>query len=288
MRSDETTLPYYGLGNAASEPNVTNVTRDDYWRVHPALSINARWALDWPVFLDAGVQYTYNEVSFDPSSTLAQDMHSADPYIRETVAIVPNHSVLRLQGAVVDDTRDNPVSPYDGQYHQIELRVSPRLGNDLPYAYQQIHAQARFYYTPIPRYLTLTARGVLDLQLGDVPFYEARALRGDVRDRRRQRRAWRARVQLLRQGEDVRELRGTLGDVSLQPAPQAVHPRLRRLLRRRATRGPTSRRGGPPSTAPASGCTGASAVDFACRRVTPSSCAPTSRGRPTRDRSEPT
>ena len=168
----ETALPYFGLGNAAHEPTVIDPTRDYYTRLHPALSMNARWAFNQPVFLDVGAQYTYNTLSFDPSSTLAQDMHSSDPYIRDTVATEPHHSVLRFQGAVVYDTRDNVVSPYNGQYHRIQVRVSPRLGEDLPYSYQQIDAQARFYYTPIPRYLTLTARGVFDLQLGDLPFYE--------------------------------------------------------------------------------------------------------------------
>jgi hypothetical protein len=168
----DSTLQFFGLGDAAPEPRQSDPALDNYARLHPALSVDTTWVLRRPWFAVLGAQYTYNQVSFAPSSTLASQMQSADPYVRSVLAIVPDHSVLRFESALVYDTRDNEVSPYDGQYHMIKLRESPAIGSEFPYAYQQVDAEARFYYTPIRPYLTLTARGVFDVQLGDPPFYE--------------------------------------------------------------------------------------------------------------------
>ena len=60
-----------------------------------------------------------------------------------------------------------------GQWHQVKIRVSPRLGNDVPYQYEQYNAIARFYTTLVPNRPQLAVRhGVVDLQTGNVPFYE--------------------------------------------------------------------------------------------------------------------
>jgi outer membrane protein assembly factor BamA len=167
-------LRYFGLGNEIHDFNPTNATRDYFTRYHPAMSVNATWKIYAPWYVMGGLQYTFNKVEYAPTSTLAQDMKLAEPFVRQALTsnASGNQSVLRAQAAIIYDTRDNQISPYNGQYHQIEIRDSPRIGDAFPYSYQQLDAQARFYYTPIPRFLTFTARGVFDTQFGSPPFYE--------------------------------------------------------------------------------------------------------------------
>ena len=162
----DTTLPYYGVGNAAPEPARKVPRRDLYERIHPAMAVTTRWALSpsWSVLLAS--QYVYNRTDFDPGSTAAMDLAMIDPQ-----ALRP-HSLLKLQTGIIYDTRDSEVSPGEGQYHQVTFRVSPGMGTPFPYEYGQLDAMARFYTTLIPDRMVLAVRGVFDLQFGDVPFYE--------------------------------------------------------------------------------------------------------------------
>ena len=162
----DTTLPYYGIGNAAPEPSRKIARRDFYERIHPAMAVTTRWTLSpsWSVLLAS--QYVYNRTEFDPASTAAMDLAMVDPQ-----ALRP-HSLLKLQTGVVYDTRDSEVSPTEGQYHQVTFRVSPGMGAPFPYEYGQLDAMARFYTTVIPDRMVLAIRGVFDMQFGDVPFYE--------------------------------------------------------------------------------------------------------------------
>lgn len=162
----DTTLPYYGIGNAAPDRSTPIPRIDFYQRIHPEMAVTTRWALssDWSVLLAS--QYVYNRTRFDPDSTAAMDLATIDPG-----ALRP-HSLLKLQTGVVYDTRDSEVAPSDGQYHQVTFRVSPGVGTALPYEYGQLDAMARFYRTVIPDRTVLAVRGVFDLQSGDVPFYE--------------------------------------------------------------------------------------------------------------------
>jgi outer membrane protein assembly factor BamA len=162
----ETVLHYFGLGNNAPNPATLDTARDNYSRIHPQLAVTALWTFREPWALLVGAVLTYNQLAADPTSTIVRDTATADPNLFRA------HSVLRLESALSYDTRDHPISPRQGQYHQIEARYSPRIGSALPYRYEQFNATSRFYQTLIPRYLILAVRGVFDLQLGDVPTYE--------------------------------------------------------------------------------------------------------------------
>jgi len=162
----DTTLPYYGIGNAAPAPNQAVPERDFYERLHPAMSVLGRWTLlpGWSVLL--GGQYVYNQLDVHPGSTLAMDLAMIDS------AAARPHSVIKLETGIAYDTRDNEISPSQGQFHQVTVRVSPGIGDALPYQYTQATAMARFYTTLIPNRMVLAMRGVFDLLSGDVPFYE--------------------------------------------------------------------------------------------------------------------
>jgi outer membrane protein assembly factor BamA len=113
-----------------------------------------------------GTQYVYNRTEVTPGSTLAMDLAMIDP------AAARPHSVLKLETGLVYDTRDSEISPTRGQFHQVTFRISPGLDTSLPYEYEQVDAMARLYTTLIPGRMVLAARGVVDVQIGDVPFYE--------------------------------------------------------------------------------------------------------------------
>jgi hypothetical protein len=165
-------LPYFGLGNHIRDFSPADPARDFFTRIHPALAIDATWRVRAPWYVLGGASYTWNQIELSPTSTLAQDARLAEPFVRDALVIAPEHSVLRVQGAIIYDTRDDPISTYRGQDHQLAIRASPRMGDAFPYGYQQLDAQLRLYTTPIPRYLTLAARAVVDVMFGDPPFYE--------------------------------------------------------------------------------------------------------------------
>jgi hypothetical protein len=164
----ETALRFYGLGNNVTiPPGAADATRDFYSRLHPQLAVLTRWKLDaksrWSVI--GAAQYLYNRVSEDPTSTLAMMLATIDPK-----ANTP-HSVLRLETGAAFDSRDNEIAPTTGMFHTFEIRMSPKLGSEFPYQYEQADIQLRFYTTVRPG-MVLAARVVGDFMLGDVPFYE--------------------------------------------------------------------------------------------------------------------
>ncbi|MFT3695525.1 MAG: BamA/TamA family outer membrane protein [Kofleriaceae bacterium] len=126
----------------------------------------SRWFVGghWSVL--GGAQYLYNQISYDPQSTLAMMMPAIDPKANQ------NHSVARIETGLVYDSRDNEIAPNNGMYHTLEARMSPHMGDEFPYQYEQIDAQVRFYREVMPKRMVLAVRLVGDAMLGDVPFYE--------------------------------------------------------------------------------------------------------------------
>ena len=171
--TDEATLKYYGIGNASVLPPPTvNVRDTEYARIHPTLTAEARFALTKAFFLRVGEQYTYNRLTVRPTSTLAADDANASSEVRSILGTFGPHSVDLLEVGVEYDSRDNEIVTRHGMFHAFKARFSPRIDGYLPYGYQQLDADARFYFTPIPRWLTITWRAVGDALLGDAPFYE--------------------------------------------------------------------------------------------------------------------
>ena len=162
----DSALPFYGIGNKPSVPSTTQADRDFYKRVHPAVSMNARWRLSDHWFALDGIQATYNKITSASASTLERDLGATDPFLTKS------HGVLRLETGLAYDTRDNELAPNSGQWHQVKIRVSPRLGDALPYQYEQYDAIVRYYRTLVPNKLVLALRAVGDVQAGNVPFYE--------------------------------------------------------------------------------------------------------------------
>jgi hypothetical protein len=168
----ETTQRYYGLGNASIAPAQDVPSRDFYGRAHPTMSVRLRWDVFKALFWEFGINYTENWFMLDPQSTLANDMQAGSPEVRTLLGEARSHGVLLIENSLIFDTRDSEVAPQRGQFHQLKLRLSPHLGDHLPYRYAQVNLTNRFYFALVPDRLGLAVRTVVDVQWGDVPFYE--------------------------------------------------------------------------------------------------------------------
>jgi outer membrane protein assembly factor BamA len=168
----ETTQSFSGLGNDSPAPNRDLPGRDEYARIHPTLSARLRVALFGDFSWELGTSYTENWFTIDPDSTLAVQMRDGTPTQRDLLGTAEQHGVLLIENSIIYDSRSSEVSTYRGSFHQLKLRISPPLGGHLPYAYAQINLTSRAYWVIAGPLLRVDVRGVLDLQLGDVPFYE--------------------------------------------------------------------------------------------------------------------
>lgn len=159
-------LPFYGFGNMPTVPGKTEPGRDYYERIHPSLAVRTRWRLSRHWYVVEGANVTYNKITADPTSTLARDLTAVDPYLMK------GHGIVRVETGLAYDTRDNEPNPNSGQWHSLTLRASPSIGDALPYAYAQYNLTSRWFWTLWYDTLVLAVRGVVDLQTGNVPFYE--------------------------------------------------------------------------------------------------------------------
>jgi hypothetical protein len=172
--TDESIARYYGLGNA-SPPLAPGEPIEDieYARLHPTLSAEARGRVRGAFHVLAGLSYTYNRLNVPPNTRLAMQQATGTPEVRGLLG--PNfdpHGVGLVTLEAQWDTRDDDWITRRGQFHTVRFRVSPRVGQALPYGYQRVTATTRFYWTLIEHRLRLVHRVVGDLLIGDAPFYE--------------------------------------------------------------------------------------------------------------------
>lgn len=171
--TDETTLKFYGIGNASSLPPATlDVRESEYGRIHPTFSVEGRHAVAHNLYLLLGSVYTHNWLTVPAGGTLATTHDSGPADMRAMLGSFDAHGVELLEAGVEYDSRDNEIITRRGGFHALQVRYSPHISSELPYPYEQIDLTSRVYATPIPRWLTLSARAVGDVLLGSPPFYE--------------------------------------------------------------------------------------------------------------------
>ena len=168
----ETDLRYYGIGNASVAPADDVPERDFYTRTHPTARARIRIALTPAMAMVFGSIYTFTWLKYDPSSRLAQDQLSGSPQLRGLLLVDQSHALHLFEAGMLFDTRDDETAPSRGQFHQLELRLSPWQSSRHPYRYAELHTTLRFYQQVVADRLVLAARAVGYLQIGDVPFYE--------------------------------------------------------------------------------------------------------------------
>lgn len=171
--TDEETLKYTGIGNA-SPPLAPGLPIEDseYARLHPTASLEVRTHLSDHLFALAGSAFTYNRLAVGPGTVLARDRAMGSPEVRALLGGLDPHGVELLTVEAQYDSRDDEIVTRRGQFHTLRFRVSPRVGSALPYQYERLTLAGRVYQTSPSGRLTVAARLVGDLLLGDAPFYE--------------------------------------------------------------------------------------------------------------------
>ena len=169
----ESTLRYYGLGNASSSslpPGATN-KYFEYGRLHPELDVDLRWRFFDHVVGRTGARYVYSWLQVAPDSKLAQDRATGSAEVKSLLGSADSSGVALFNYGIQLDTRDDNVSAHEGTFDSLDLQVSPGGTSWLPSSYVEATVDARFF-VPIwkPR-LTLAFRVVGDVLYGSPPFY---------------------------------------------------------------------------------------------------------------------
>ncbi len=169
--TQETVISYYGLGNAAPAPANPTAPAYLYGRTHPMLEGYARGTLGPHLFEVAGGSLTLNWLDVPANGRVASDMRSASPGVRSLLGDARTHAVGILQQSLVWDSRDDEVVPRLGMWHEVDLRMSPRLGDAMPYPYCELLAIARGY-VPLGDRFVIAGRALGDALFGRPPFYQ--------------------------------------------------------------------------------------------------------------------
>jgi Omp85 superfamily domain len=171
-----TNLPYYGLGNASSDtvPPVVAGDPDRYFQSvmnEVGIRVAGRVHLDLPFDLVPLFVYRYDDPSAYAGSKLAQD--AAPPAPGESPAALGLRplSLVSLGGGIILDSRDNEFFPFRGHYHQVGLKFVEGIpfGADIRYGQQ---STVLAWFVPLHENVVFATRGVLDLQFGNVPYYD--------------------------------------------------------------------------------------------------------------------
>jgi outer membrane translocation and assembly module TamA len=172
--SDESTLNYYGLGNASSAaaPPGAPSTYSLYGRIHPYALADLRWRMLDHLAGYTAVSYEEDWLQVASNSRLAEDLRDGSPEVKRLLGSTATHGVAKFAWGLQWDNRDNEVSSHHGMYHTVDLAVSPGAVGGLPYRFGQATAIARGFIPIWEPRITLAMRIAADVLFGDPPFYE--------------------------------------------------------------------------------------------------------------------
>ncbi|MEO7734791.1 MAG: BamA/TamA family outer membrane protein [Kofleriaceae bacterium] len=170
--TDEATLKFYGIGNASKEPAADVPVEDtEFSWTHPTLLAEARLPLPHKLFALVGSVFTYNSLDVAPTSMLGRYVTTGPAAGRAMIGSFDSHGVELLELGLEYDSRDREVDTRSGHFHTAMLRISPKVGDFMPYAYERLTLTARSY-AAVSNRITLAFRVVGDALFGDAPFYE--------------------------------------------------------------------------------------------------------------------
>ena len=158
---------YFGLGNASREspPAGASPRYFQFDDRQARLRVLTRAALRGPFDLLFGTQYRFEDPR--PYTADRLDRDRANGSVRGVRAM----SLFTLAAGIMYDSRDNEVFPRSGSFHHLGLRATFGIPSSERIGYGGLGAQAATYI-PLGGLVTLALRGVIDLQLGDVPVYD--------------------------------------------------------------------------------------------------------------------
>lgn len=171
--TNEATIKYYGIGNAAPVPKDVSLNDPYYtysWQ-HPGLTARLSERVAGPLWLVFTLGYTYNVMQVRPDSKLGEDQRAASRLVADRTSNVGPHSDLTLGYAFELDLRDNEVAPSRGQYHTLRFALSPGGTAGVSGPFARVNASARVYL-PLARRMSIAVRAVGDWLIGEPPVYE--------------------------------------------------------------------------------------------------------------------
>ncbi len=170
----ESTLGYYGLGNAATAkaPPGSSDSYSWYGRLHPAVDLQQRWGLADHLAALVGARYTQNWLQIREGTRLASDLASGSDEVRRLIGPTGPHGVALFSYGIQWDDRDSQVSSQKGSFHEAQIRLSPGGTASFPYRYGQGSVVSRVFIPIWRDHITLALRGVGDILFGNPPFYE--------------------------------------------------------------------------------------------------------------------
>ncbi|MGH7439857.1 MAG: BamA/TamA family outer membrane protein [Polyangiaceae bacterium] len=170
----ESTLGYYGLGNAsaAAVPAGQSVKYFEYGRLHPEIYVQLRSRIADHLIARGGIRYTRTWLQVRDDSKLAEDLRSGSPAVKALLGSTAPNGVMLFDYGIQFDTRDNVTSSHRGTFDSFDLQLSPGGTSWQPYRYLEATADLRgFLPIGTPR-IVLAGRLAGDVLYGDPPFYE--------------------------------------------------------------------------------------------------------------------
>jgi hypothetical protein len=166
---------YFGIGNATS-PDTPPVVAGDpnrYFQFKESqfqLRGVARFRVATAFELVPIVIYRFQTPSAYPGSKLEQDAApgSGVPSAQRGLRSL---NLFTVGGGFIHDTRDNEYFPISGQFYQVALKYIQGAPLDADVRYGQASASLVGYF-PIRERITFASRVLLDLQFGNVPFFD--------------------------------------------------------------------------------------------------------------------
>lgn len=161
---------YFGLGNASTpdKPAVINGEPGRYYQFDDREAMVrelTRFKLHPPFDIMLSTQYRFEAPSSYEGSKLESDV------LNGAVLGYRYMSVVTVGAGIVYDTRDNEFFPTRGSYHQVGLRYAQGIPFDTGVRYGAFGAMLA-KYIPLVGPLVLAVRGVVDAEVGNVPFYD--------------------------------------------------------------------------------------------------------------------
>lgn len=166
-------LGYFGLGNASSDqvpPDATGKTDRHFESVQRELllRVQGRIKVGLPFDVVPLVVYRHENPTAYDGSKLETDATSPDS--PADIGLRPL-SLVSLGGGVVFDTRDNEIFPRRGHYHQLGLKFVTGVPFSSEARYGQ-DSSVFAWFIPIADDVVFATRALLDLQFGNVPYYD--------------------------------------------------------------------------------------------------------------------
>jgi Omp85 superfamily domain len=170
-----TNLGYFGLGNASSDvvpPGTVDSKRFFQFTLNEVLvRALARIHLDLPFDIVPLLIYRHESPTPYAGSKLAQDAVPPAPGEKPVALGVQPLSLVSIGGGIIFDSRDNEFFPFRGHFHQIGAKFVEGFpfSADIRYGEQ---STVLIWFTPIDDNIVWASRAVVDLEFGNVPFYD--------------------------------------------------------------------------------------------------------------------